>query len=88
MMASGILEFPRSNTESNVMQDDKLVDEFYAYVNGQDAYLGPSATTDDLLKSRHLETCGFRMNGIRSSESCTCQCCVGAMTFNRAGYSQ
>ena len=72
-MASGIVP---EVEQSNMMQDDKLVDEFYAYFNGQVAY----PFRDHLLKSRHLETCGFRMNGIRSS----CTCCVGAMTFKTA----
>ena len=72
--------FNSSQGRSNVKQDNKLVNEFYACFNGQDAY----PFRDHLLNSYHLETCGFQMNGFRSS----CNCCVGAMHLETHTRSQ
>ena len=63
-------------------KDSRLIDEFHACVNDPEAVY-PICDSDPLLRSRNSETCGFRKNGVHTSDT-TCTYCARAMTYTTA----
>ena len=62
---------------SNAEQDGKRIDEFYQYVTGPKEEPPFSYYS---IRTRHLDSCAFRLNGPLTP----CSCCVGSMTFATA----
>ena len=62
---------------SNAEQDGKRVDEFYQYVTGPKE---EPPFRNYSIRTRHLDSCAFRLNGPLTP----CSCCVGSMTFATA----
>ena len=62
---------------SNAEHDGKRVDEFFQYLTGPNE---EPPFRNYSIRTRHLDSCAFRLNGPLTS----CSCCVGSMTFSTA----
>jgi hypothetical protein len=58
-------------------REQQINDEFYSYIT---SYADGHSFRNHSLKTRHNESCAFRMDGTYAP----CSCCAGAMTFQTA----